>query len=105
MRASSLPAGQFRYEPGSYSGPGGYVSSILCYKNTGSNTWIEHFCLAKPDAVFDDEDSASKVAAKHLAKAHACVDGGGAHEFALSLRHEGYKSVSDFRVIKNPDPV
>jgi len=100
MREAPLPAGRFRYEHGSYSAPGGYVPSILCYKETAPDSWVEHFCLVKPDVVFDEEDSASEAAEIHLAEARAVVDAGGSpQDFALSFRHEGYKSVSDFRVI------
>lgn len=102
MREEPLLLGRFRYEHGSYGGPGGFLPSVLCYKETGPETWVEHFCLVKPDAVLDEEDSASEVAAQHLAEARAAMDAGGTiQDFALSLRHEGYKSVSDFRVIKN----
>lgn len=106
MREGPLPPGRFRYEHGSYGGPGGYVPSILCYKETGPDSWVEHFCLVKPDAVFREEDSASDAAEKHLAEARAVMDAGGTiQDFALSLRHEGYKSVSDFRVIKDREGV
>ncbi len=102
MREGPLPAGRFRYEDGSYGVPGGYVPSILCYKETAQDSWVEHFCLVKPDTVFDEEDSASEAAAIHLAEARAVVDvGGSPQDFALSLRHEGYKSMSDFRVIRD----
>ena len=102
MRESSLPPGRFRYESGSYSGPGGYMPSIVGYKETGPDSWVEHLCLVKPDAMLDEEDSASEVAERHLAAARAIVDSGGSpQEFALSLRHEGYKSVSDFRIIRD----
>jgi len=79
------------------------MPSIMGYKQTGPESWVEHLCLAKPDAVFDDEDSASQAAEGHLAAAHSILDSGGSpQEFALSLRHEGYKSVSDFRFAKGP---
>lgn len=101
MRRTTLPRGRFRYEHGSYGGPGGYMPSILCYRETGPDSWIEHFCLVKADTIFDQEDSACEAAEKHLAEAHAIVEAGGSLEdFALSLRREGYKSASDFRVIK-----
>jgi len=102
MRENPLPPGRFRYEHGSYGGLGGYMPSILCYKETRPDTWVEHFCLVKPDAIFDEEESASEIAEKSLAEAHAVMDGGGSiQDFALSLRHEGYKNVSDFRVIRD----
>ncbi|MBU2514673.1 hypothetical protein KJ966_25395 [bacterium] len=98
---SELPPGRFSYKSGSYGGSAGYVPSILSYKETGSDTWVEHFCLVNPDAVFDDEDSASELAEKHLASAYKIIASGGSpQEFALSLRQKGYKSVSDFKIIK-----
>jgi hypothetical protein len=56
----------------------------------------------KPDAVFEDHETATSTAEGHLAAARqAQMDAGGStHEFALSLRHEGYKSVSDFRIVR-----
>lgn len=106
MSERPLPPGRFRYEHGSYGGPGGYMPSILCYQETGPDSWVEHFCLVKPDAIFDQEDSASEAAAKHLAEARAVMDAGGSiQDFALSLRHEGYKSVSDFRVMRDCEGV
>ena len=102
IRKSPLPLGRFRYESGSYGGPGGYTPSILGYKETGPGSWVEHMCLVKPDAIFDDEDAASQMAESHLAAARAIVDSGGTpQEFALSLRQQGYKSVSDFRIVRD----
>jgi SEC-C motif len=103
MKRRELASGRFRYEPGSYGGPTrGYMSSILCYKETGPDTWTEHFCLVKPDVVLEDEDSATPMAEEHLAVAsQAQTDGGGnARDFALSLRHHGYKSISDYQIVK-----
>ena len=101
MMQRDLPSGKFTYKSGSYGGPGkGYFPSILCYKEINPNSWKEHLCLVKPDAVSDDEDSASSIAEKHLAAARAIVEtGGGPHDFALSLRHDGYKNVSDFSTV------
>ncbi len=101
-----LPTGKFRYESGSYGGPGDYIPSIVGYKETGPDSWIEHLCLVKPDAIFCEEDSASDLAERHLAAARVIADsGGGPQEFALSLRHEGYKRVSDFRIVKDTGTV
>ena len=76
------------------------MPSILCYKEVGKDAWTEHFCLVKPDVTFDDEDSATAAAKNHLAAANRAQAeaGGEPREFALSLRHEGYQSVSDFRI-------
>ncbi|PKM43394.1 MAG: hypothetical protein CVV03_08575 [Firmicutes bacterium HGW-Firmicutes-8] len=102
LKRAELPVGRFRYEPGSYGGPGrGYMPSILGYKEIGPDSWAEHLCLVKPDAVVEDQDVATSMAEKHLAAARqAQIDAGGSpQDFALSLRHEGYKSVSDFRMV------
>lgn len=102
MRKAALPPGRFRYESGSYGGPGGYVPSILGYREAAPDEWIEHLCLVKPNAVFDEEAPASEMAERHLAEARSIVDSGESpQEFALCLRHEGYKSVSDFRIVRN----
>jgi hypothetical protein len=101
MRQAELPAGRFRYESGSYGGPGrGFMPSIIGYKDVGANSWQEHLCLVKPDAVMEDEDAASAISEKHLSNARRILDNGGSpQDFALSLRHEGYKSLSDFNVV------
>jgi hypothetical protein len=102
IRQTPLPQGRFQYEPGSYGGPGGYVPSIMCYQQQGENSRAEHFCLVKPSAIFDEEDSASEHASNDLSEARTAMDAeGSVHDFALLLRHKGYKSVSDFRVVKD----
>jgi len=104
MEPRELPPGRFRYEPGSYGSPHlGYMPSIICYKETGSESWTEHFCLVKSDVNLTEEDSATAIAKEHLAAASRVQDesGGGPREFALSLRHEGYKAVSDFRIVRD----
>ncbi len=103
MRRRELPSGRFRYESGSYGGTGGgYMPSIIGYKDVGGNSWKEHLCLVKPDTVLEDEDAASAISEKHMATAREIHDEGGTpQDFALSLRHEGYKSLSDFRVVND----
>jgi hypothetical protein len=101
MSQRELPSGRFRYEPGSYGSPHlGYMPSIICYKEAGSESWTEHFCLVNSDITVVEEDRATAIAEKHLAvasRAHA-EGGGDPREFALSLRREGYKAVSNFRI-------
>lgn len=103
LRASALPPGRFRYEAGSYGGPGrGYMPSILGYKEIGPDSWTEHLCLVKLGALSADEDEASSIAEADIATARqAQIDGGGnPAEFAMSLRYAGYKNVPDFRKVK-----
>ena len=76
------------------------MPSILGYRDVGGDTWKEHLCLVKPDLELEDEDAASSMAKKHLAAAQAIIaTGGSPQDFALSLRHEGYISVTDFNVV------
>ena len=102
MSQRELPPGRFRYEPGSYGSPDlGYMPSIICYKETGAEAWTEHFCLVKSVVTLAEEDSATALAEKHLATASRDQAAGGRdpREFALSLRHEGYKAVPDFPIV------
>ena len=101
IKRRELPPGRFRYEFGSYGGPGrGYMPSIICYKELKPNSWKEHFCLVRPDSILNEENTASSIAEKHLAAAQAIIAaGGGPQDFALKLRHEGYKNVTDFRLV------
>lgn len=102
LRKQDPPTGSFRYESGSYGGPGReYFPSIICYKETEQGMWTSHFCLLKQDAGTRDEDTASSIAEQHLAAARSIIDKGGSpQEFALSLRQKGYKSVPDFQVVR-----
>jgi len=101
LRQADLPSGRFRYESGSYGNErNGFMPSILCYKQLASESWTEHFCLAKPDAIQSSEDEAVVIAEQHLANAHALkADGGSIQDFALSLRHAGYKNVTGFHIV------
>jgi SEC-C motif-containing protein len=102
MRQRELQSGHFRYEPGSYGGPQlGFMPSIICYKETGPESWTEHFCLVKSDVTLAEEDSATAIAEQHLAAASQVqAEGGGdPRKFALALRHDGYKAISDFRLV------
>ena len=60
-----------------------------------------HLCLVKADAVFEDQDTATSLAEEHLAAARQAQlgEGGTPQDFALSLRHEGYHNVLDFRLV------
>ncbi len=104
MRNTEPPSGRFQFEPGSYGGSGKYMPSLLCYKETGPDSWEEDYCLVTPDKVFEDEASATAAARQHLDEAFAARDeGGSSAEMAISLRHEGYKKVEDYRVIRDEE--
>ena len=102
IKRHKLSPGRFRYEHGSYGGPGrGYMPSIICYKELKPNSWKEHFCLVKPGTNLDDENTASEIAEKDLTVAQSIIaTGGSIQDFAIKLRHEGYKNLTDFRMVK-----
>src|SRR5438105_3511102 len=63
---------KFRFEHGSYGGPGrGFMPSAICYEQTSPGQWSEHFCLVNPTFRADDEDEASAVAEADLREAFA----------------------------------
>lgn len=101
MTQQEFPSGRFRYESGSYGGPGrSYFPSIICYKESEHGSWSNHFCLVKPDTKTVDDDTASSIAKKDLAVARSSYDENESpHDFAMSLRHEGYKNMPDFHVV------
>ncbi|HRI72395.1 MAG TPA: SEC-C metal-binding domain-containing protein [Polyangium sp.] len=94
------PAGKFVFEPGSYGDAGHFMSSLLCYRKTESEQWEPYYCLVKPDALFDDEDSAVTMATEHLKKAAlAHKQSGNPVSVALVLRKEGYKALDEFHIV------
>ncbi len=95
----AFPSGRFRYEPGSYGGPGaGHMPSILCYERYGADAWREHFCLVNANAdTQDDPDAAAAIAHTHLEAAFACGGDGSVEAFAGSLKEAGYVSLIDYR--------
>lgn len=94
-----FPRGKFRFEAGSYSGPGTFVPSIACFKLVDSGDWEHHFVLVKPDSVYDLEDPASDEASDDLdASVQLKHIQGSDLAMAEELRSRGYVSVSDFQV-------
>jgi hypothetical protein len=95
-----MDAARFRYQEGSYGGPGGYFPSILCYKRTGPDSWTEHFCLVNPTVIYEDEDHASAVARHRLDRAFSIAEER-PDRFAMALKSFGFKSVTDFKMAKD----
>jgi hypothetical protein len=93
------PSPRFRFEPGSYGGPGrGFVSSALCYEQTAPGQWKEDFCLVNPTGQFPAEGPATAQARADLNEALAAKQaGGGEMGFALVLRDKGYVKLEEFR--------
>ena len=100
MRSAPLPSGRTRFEPGSYGGLGEFRPSLLCYRETGRDSWQQYYCLVKLHETFDNEDSATAVAVEDLNGAMAAKNASGnLADMAISLRHKGYKKLDDFRVV------
>src|SRR5437867_7353413 len=51
-------AGEFRFEPGSYGGPGGYVPSLACFRESSSGQKVYRFVLANPSHVVSSDREA-----------------------------------------------
>jgi len=100
--ARSPVPGKFRFEPGSYGGPGaGYAPSLLCKKQISETDWRDHFVLANPQKPCADEASAIAIAEADLAEAFEKKRNGGTDaDLAMSLRSKGYMNVEGFRVIQ-----
>ena len=90
---------KFRFEAGSYGGPGrGYMPSALCYQQTTSGQWQEHFCLVNPTQSFELEDEAISLAESDLNEAFSVkAKGGSDHDLAEALKTKGYIKVDDFQ--------
>jgi hypothetical protein len=91
--------GRYKYVAGSYGGPGkGYLPSIMCHRELEPDRWAEEYCLVKEGIHFEDEPAAKVVSGQDLEQANLVhANEAGAHEFAASLVHRGYRRVTDFR--------
>jgi hypothetical protein len=96
--ATARPSPRFRFEPGSYGGPGRrYVPSIICHEQVAPSQWRDHFCLVNPTQLFDGQDAASARAEADLNAAFAVKGAGGSDaDVAMSLRDKAYVQVDDF---------
>ena len=99
MRQENRPSVRFRFEPGSYGGPGGFVASIACLKEMRPDQWHHHFVLVRAERVFADEDAASARARQDLATAFGQGGQPASDRVATVLKTLGYKSVDGFRVV------
>jgi hypothetical protein len=93
------PSPRFRFEHGSYGGPGrGFMPSAICYEQVSPGEWSEHFCLVNLTSCFEDEDEALKTAEADLNAAFAVKSRTGSDAaLALFLKNKGYLSVDGFR--------
>ena len=96
---STPSSSQFRFEAGSYGGPGrGYMPSALCYRQTSSENWQEHFCLVNPTQCFEIEDEATSLAELDLNEAFSVkANSGSDFDLAEVLKNKGYVKIDDFQ--------
>lgn len=95
--------GKFSFEAGSYGVPElVYMPSILCRKRVSRTRWRNHFVLVNTEQVLVDEESASGIAAADLDEAFENQEKGGTEvDVAICLKAKGYKSIKDFKIVKD----
>lgn len=92
---------RFRFEPGSYGGPGAFMPSIACLKQIRPNEWDYHFVIVRPKNVHTEEESAVAEATRDLDRAFASRSPSmGDFAVAQSLKGAGYVSVKGFEVVE-----
>lgn len=91
-------SGRFRFEPGSYGGPGAFLPSIGCLEQWKPRQRRYHFVLVKLSEHCAEEAQAVLQAEQDLNRA---FDTGGsqAEVFAYGLKALGYIRVEDFKVV------
>lgn len=67
-RPEEGPSPRFRFEPGSYGAPGGFMPSIACLKQVPPNEWEHHFVIVRPGDLHVEEDIAVAEATQDLAR-------------------------------------
>lgn len=96
-----MPSPRFRFEPGSYSGPGAFVPSIACLKQVRPDEWEYHFVLVRPEDSHTQEETAVAEATRDLDGAFARRSQGlGDVAVAQALKSKGYVSVEGFQVVE-----
>ena len=92
--------GEFRFEPGSYGGTGGFAPSLACYREAPSGEKVYRFVLANPTSVVDSELEALAQATADFSEACRVDDATGSIEaLARQLSARGYVVVEDFKVV------
>jgi hypothetical protein len=86
----------YRFEPGSYQTPAGFLPAIACYKSKGDSEVFDYI-LVNANIVMKTEDIADQKSTELLNKAFKYKqDTGDDKKVAESLRLDGFK------VIDNP---
>src|SRR6266850_7428294 len=97
-------SGRFRFEAGSYSGPGGFVPSIACLEQWQPNKWRYHFVLVRLDVQSQLEAEAVLRATEDLNHAFGEEGLAAGAQVAASLKALGYARVDGFNIVEQDDP-
>lgn len=90
---------RFRFEPGSYSAPGAFLSSIACLEQWKPDAWRYHFVLVKMDVLCVEEAEAVLQAEGDLNQAFAGEGTPAGERMAESLKALGYVKVEGFNIV------
>jgi len=92
-------SGRFRFEPGSYGGPGAFLPSIGCLEQWKPQQWRYHFVLVKLNDACVEEAEAVLEAEKDLRRAFDTGGSSAAEAGAYRLKALGYMRVDDFNIV------
>jgi hypothetical protein len=92
---------RFRFEPGSYGGPGAFMPSIACLKQVRLDDWEYHFVIVRPKDLHAQEETAVAEATRDLDRAFASRNPRlGDVAIAEDLKRAGYVSVGGFKLVE-----
>ena len=92
--------GEFRFEPGSYGGQGGYMPSLACFSESAQGEKDYRFVLANPTCVVDSEGEAVARATADFSEACRVDDATrSAETMGRQLSACGYVVVENFNVV------
>ena len=92
--------GRYRFEPGSYGGPGGYVPSLACFSESAPGEKDYRFVLVNPSYVVGSEREAVARATADFSEACRLDDAMRSTEaMGRQLSARGYVLVENFKVI------
>lgn len=92
--------GELRFEPGSYGGPGGFMPSLACFRESPSGQKDYRFVLANPSHVVSSDGEAVARASADFSEACRLDDTTGSIEaMGRQLSARGYVLVEDFKIV------
>ena len=92
----------FRFEPGSYQTPAGFIPALACYKIDKNKNETFDYILTNPKIIGLTEQKAVESAEKSLNKAfQKRQKTGNDFEIALSLKSDGFIKVDNPKFAKD----